>query len=81
MSEENSDDFTTQNYLIGFHNRDTVWLLRGTDWIYVKSVLVMGRAIAYVVTYKLITTEARVFSRQSPREIWGGQNNTGTDFF
>jgi hypothetical protein len=29
----NSDYFTIQHWLTGFHNRDRVCLLRGTDWV------------------------------------------------
>jgi hypothetical protein len=41
----------------------------------------LGRAMAQAVSRRLLTAEARVRSRISPRGICGGQRGTGTDRF
>jgi hypothetical protein len=44
----NSDYFPIQHQLTGFYNRDGVYLLRGTDWVYKYNLRYVFKGLIYL---------------------------------
>jgi hypothetical protein len=62
----------------GFHNRDGVCLLRGTNWIF-NSYSGLGKAMSQVVSRRHLFAEFRVRSQKSSCGICGGHSGTRPD--